>query len=336
MTIAVEKFGEFTGQRVDQFTLRSDSGVEADIITYGVAVRDWRVPVAGGLRTVVLGFDNFPAYERHSPHLGSLAGRVANRIGGASFEVEGVTYTLSANEGRHSLHGGSEGLGRIVWSAQPDEAANAVIFTHLSPDGAMGYPGNVAFKAVYSLTGNRLRLDLSATSDRKTPISLVQHQYFNLGTGPDVLDHKFQINANAFTETDEDLIPTGVILPVKRTQYDLKTPRTLRDGAGKPVRYDVNLVLDNSRDHKEPVATVKGPDGALTLKLWTDRPGLQFYNGVYTDIPVPGLHGKHYGHHSGFCLEDQAFPDAVHHSHFPSVWCWPGKDYRHWCEIEIK
>lgn len=336
MSVAVETFGDFEGRRVDQFTLRSDTGVEVDLITYGVAVRDWRVPVAGGLRSVVLGFDDFAAYVSHSPHLGSLAGRVANRIGGASFEIDGVTYRVPANAPPHSLHGGPQGLGRIVWEAEPDEAANAVTFTHLSPDGAMGYPGNVAFKAVYALKGNRLRLDLSATTDRKTPISLVQHQYFNLGSGPDVLDHIFQINANAFTETDEDLIPTGAILPVKRTQYDLRTPRTLRDSAGKPVKYDVNLVLDDGRDLSAPVAAVKSPDGALTLRLWTDRPGLQVYNGVNTDIPVPGLHGRRYGNHSGFCLEDQAFPDAVHHSHFPSVWYWPGKDYSHWCEIEIR
>lgn len=335
MTIATTRFGEFGGKRIDQFTLKSGSGVEVDIINWGVVVRDWRVPVAAAFRSVVLGFDNFPAYQSHSPHFGSLAGRVANRIGGASFDVDGVTYRVPANEGGSSLHGGPEGLGRIAWDAEPDAANNAVVFTHLSPDGAMGYPGNVAFKAVYSLKGNRLRLELSATTDRKTPISLVQHQYFNLGTGPDVLDHQVQINANAFTETGEDLIPTGVIRPVKGTQYDLKTPRTLRDAAGKPIKYDLNLVLDPGRDLRDPVATVKGPDGALTLRLWTDRPGVQFYNGVYTDIPVPGLHGRHYGHHSGFCLEDQAFPDAVHHSHFPSVWYSPDRPYAHWCEIEI-
>ena len=233
------------------------------------------------------------------------------------------------------LHGGPEGLGRIVWSAETDEARNAVTFRHLSPDGAMGFPGNVHFAATYTLTDNRLRLELAATTDRKTPISLVQHQYFNLGTGPDVLDHTFQLNCNAFTETDEDLIPTGLIVPVARTQYDLRKPRTLRDWAGNAVKYDVNLVLDNGRDMKDPVATVTGPDGALTLKLWTDRPGLQFYNGVYTDIPVPGLNNKHYGNPSGFCLEDQAFPDAVHHPHFPSVWYGPDKPYAHWCEFEI-
>jgi aldose 1-epimerase len=335
MSIRVATFGEFEGKRVDRFTLRSDSGVEVEIINYGVAVSDWKVPVKGGVRTVVLGFDNFAAYAAHSPHLGSIAGRVANRIGGASFEIDGKRYTTPANERTHTLHGGPEGLGRIVWSAEADESRNAVSFSHLSPDGAMGFPGNVQFTATYTLRDNRLRLDLHASTDQKTPISLVQHQYFNLGTGPDVLDHTFVLHANAFTETDEDLIPTGLIVPVQRTQYDLRKPRTLRDWAGKPVKYDVNLVLDNGRDLKEPVAIVTGPDEALTLKLFTDRPGLQFYNGVYTDIPVPGHNNKHYGNHSGFCLEDQAFPDAVHHPHFPSIWYWPGKDYEHWCEFEI-
>ena len=150
-----------------------------------------------------------------------------------------------------------------------------------------------------------------------------------------VLDHHYKLSCNAFTETDEDLIPTGAILPVAHTQYDLKTERTLRDRAGKPMKYDVNLVLDQGRDTKDPVAVVQSAERDLTLKLWTDRPGLQFYNGVHTDIPVPGLSGKHYGNHSGFCLEDQDFPDAVHHSHFPSTWYGPGRDYTHWCEIEI-
>ena len=335
MSISVSAFGEFEGKRVDQFSLVSETGVEVDIINYGVAVRDWRVPAGDGKRSVVLGFDNFPAYEQHSPHLGSIAGRVANRIAGASFEIDGKVYKLPANERGHMLHGGPEGLGRIVWSATPDESRNAVVFTHRSPDGAMGFPGNVEFTITYTLTGNKLRLDLHATADQTTPISLVQHQYFNLGTGPDVLDHTYQVWASAFTETDEDLIPTGLIVPVARTQYDLRKPRTMHDSNGKALKYDVNLVLDQTRDLKDPVATVVGPDGALTLRLWTDRPGLQFYNSVYTDIPVPGLNGKHYGNHSGFCLEDQAFPDAVHHPHFPSIWYGPERDYTHWCEIEI-
>lgn len=335
MAITVSTFGEFKGKRVDQFRLVSDTGVTVDIIGYGVAVRDWRVPVAGGERSVVLGFDNFAAYAEHSPHFGSLAGRVANRIKGASFELNGKTHKLAANVGDLQLHGGDEGLGRQVWDGQVDDANNAVRFTYFSPDGAMGYPGNVNFSATYRLKGNRLRLDLDASTDQATPISLVQHQYFNLGTGADVLDHTIQVNSSAYTELGEDLAPTGAILPSRGTIYDLRAPRTMRDAAGNGVDYDIGMALDTGRSNADPVATVISPDKDLTLKLWTDRPGVQVYNGVWTDIPVPGLNGKSYGKSSGFCLEDQMFADALHNPHFPNVIYSPERPYRHWCEFEI-
>lgn len=335
MTITVSAFGEYKGKRVDQFHLVSDTGAEVDIITYGVAVRDWRVPVAGGLRSVVLGFEQFEAYPAHSPHFGSLAGRVANRINHASFDLDGRHYELPANAGPLHLHGGPEGLGMVVWDAEIDNANNAVRFTHFSPDGHMGYPGNVEFTATYRLHGNRLRLDLAAAADRRTPISLVQHQYFNLGTSSDVLDHKVQVNSSAYTQSGADLCPTGAILPSRGTQYDLRAGRTMRDANGAAVDYDINLVLDSGRDQAEPIATVTGPDGVLALKLWSDRPGLQVYNGVWTDVSVPGLNGRRYGKNSGLCLEDQAFADAVHNPHFPSVIYGPDRPYNHWCEFEI-
>ena len=335
MGIAVTGFGSHEGKRVDQFRLVSDTGVAVDIIGYGVAVRDWRVPVKGGERSVVLGFDTFDAYPAHSPHFGSLAGRVANRIKDASFTLDGVTYKLPPNAGSLHLHGGTEGLGRQVWDGHVNSAANSVTFTHLSPAGAMGYPGNLNLTAVYTLTGNRLRLELSATTDQATPISLVQHQYFNLGTGPDVLDHTIQVNSSAYTELGADLAPTGAILPSAGTIYDLRRPRTMRDAAGGAIDYDIGMVLDTGRNLADPIATVVSPDRDLTLKLWSDRPGVQVYNSVWTDIPVPGLNGKSYKRHAGFCLEDQSFADAVHNPHFPSIIHTPDRPYHHWCEFEI-
>jgi len=335
MTISVSNFGDYQGKRVDQFRLVSDTGVTVDLIGYGVVVRDWRVPVAGGERSVVLGYESFDAYPEFSPHFGSIAGRVANRIKGASFDLDGKTYQLPANEGDLQLHGGAEGLGRQVWVGQTDEASNSVRFTHFSPDGAMGYPGNVHLTATYTLTGNRLRLELGATTDQATPISLVQHQYFNLGRTELVLDHTIQVNSSAYTALGPNLAPTGAILPSAGTIYDLRTPRTMRDADGQPVDYDIGMVLDNGRDFADPIATVVGPDQALTLKLWSDRPGLQVYNGVMTNSPVPGLGGKSYPKHSGFCLEDQALADAVHNPHFPNIIYSPERPYSHWCEFEI-
>src|SRR5690606_14240475 len=150
------------------------------------------------------------------------------------------TYKLTASEGQNQLHGGPEGVGRVVWDAVPDDATNSVVFSLASPDGSMGYPGNLSLKATYRLDGNRLRLELGATTDRPTYLSLVQHHYFNLGTGDDVLDHAYQLAAGAYTEvTPHDLIPTGNIFEVTPgSDRDFRTPRNMRDADGKGIGYD--------------------------------------------------------------------------------------------------
>jgi len=335
--VAVSNFGSFEGKRVDQFHLISDSGVEVDIINWGVVVRDWRVPVkGGGKRSVVLGFDSFEPYPLHSPYFGAAVGRVANRIGNARFTLDGKTYSIPPNEGKNALHGGAGSWGKQVWDAAPDDRANAVTFSINSPDGAMGFPGNVKATATYSLHGSRLRLEFAATIDRPGPVSLVQHQYFNLGTGADVLDHRYWLRSHAYTEVGEGLIPTGNILEAAPgSKWDWSAPKTLRDANGAAIDYDGNTVLDARRDFKDPIAIVTAPSNDLTLKLWSDQPGLQFYNAIYTNIPVPGLGGKSYKKNCGFCLEDQAFPDAVNHPQFPSIIVTPDKPYSHWCEFEI-
>ena len=336
--VAVKPFGMFEGREVTQYTLTSPGGVEVDILDWGVVVRDWRVPVpGGGTRSVVLGFERFEHYPAHSPYFGAICGRVANRIANARFTLDGTTHTLIANEGTATLHGGPTGLSLRVWDAVPDDATNAVVFSTESPAGEGGYPGHLRIKATYRLDGNRLRLELGATTDRPTPVNIVQHLYFNLGTGTDVLDHRYQFNAGAHTELGAALIPTGnIIEDHPGDEWYLRAPRTLRDAAGKPIGYDGNLVLDSGRDVAAPVGTVVSPDGDLTLKLWTDQPGVQFYNAVTTNAPAGlGIGGRTYGPYSGFCVEDQLFPDAVNHPHFPSSIITPERPYAHWCEIEI-
>lgn len=335
MGIEIKPFGSHEGKRVDQFTLSSATGVAVDVISYGVAVRDWRVPVPGGMRSVVMGFADFADYPAHSEHFGAIAGRVANRIANARFTLDGRTVQLAPNLGPHQLHGGARGLGVQVWDAEPDSAGNAVRFSLVSPDGDMGYPGTVRFEALYRLVGNRLELTLTGLPDRKTPISLVQHHYFNLGTGDDVLDHRLSVAADARTVLDENLVADGKIVPVRGTEYDLRTARVLRRPDGSAQDFDLNYCLDSGRDPALPVAEVLGPDGVLRLKLFTDRPGLQVYNSVWCDIAVPGLNGRRYGKYAGLCLEDQMFPNAVNQRHFPDVMVTPENPYRHHCAIEI-
>ena len=235
MAIAVENFGEFEGRRVDQFTLKGAGGVEVDIINYGVAVRDWRVPVKGGIRQVVLGFDDFPAYASHSPHLGSLAGRVANRIGGASFEIDGKTYKLPANE--RDAHAARRSRGpRAASSGRPSPTAakNAVRFTHRSPDGAMGFPGNVEFTAVYSLSGKHAaarhrRAHRQEDADQRGAAPVLQPRHHRHGARPPLPARLQRLHRDRRGPDPDRRDPAG-----GHTQYDLKTERSLRDRAGKP------------------------------------------------------------------------------------------------------
>jgi aldose 1-epimerase len=337
MGISVRQFGEFKGKRVDAFGLASETGAEIEIISYGAIVRSWKAPLpGGGRREVALGYDALENYVAYNQHFGAIAGRVANRIAGASFALDGKTYRLPDNNNGNTLHGGPEGLGMQVWDSRPDEATNSIRFSFSSPDGAAGFPGKVEITATYRLQRNQLSLELAALPDRRTPIALVQHQYFNLGTTDDVLDHRFTINASARSEVDGNLIPTGAILPVKGGDYDFRQGHVLRKPDGSPLDCDLNLVLATDRNPDEPIAIVTGPDGALTLRLWSDRPAVQLYNSVnMTEIPVPGLEGRRYRKYAGFCLEDQMYPDALHQPHFPSIIVSPEKPYRHFSMFEV-
>ncbi len=333
----VENIGNFEGSKVFQAGLESNTGVEILFMSYGAILRDWKVPVHHSKRSVVLGFKHLESYLKDTEHIGAIVGRVANRIRGARFTLNGKTYQLPANVGANHLHGGPKGLSRQNWTLDTDSQTNSVILSLHSPSGNMGYPGDVKIKAVYSLKDYKLSLKLSAEVSEPTPLSLVQHHYFNLSGEGSILDHQVQVDAAQFTPLSEELVPTGEFQSVTNTIYDLRHAKVQRTAQGDPQAYDINYVLNPHRDrYLDTVAIVQAPDKSLQLKLYTDQPGLQFYNGYYLNIEDDTLSGKPYVRHTGLCLEDQQFPDALNHRHFPSIIVEPGKAYHHECEIEIK
>lgn len=330
----IETIGQIDGRPVRQATLRSDAGVALKIMDWGAVVREWRVPVGGSLRPVTLGLADPADYPAHSRYFGAIAGRVANRIARGRFTLDGRTYDLPVNNGPNHLHGGPQGFGKRFWALEAD--ATSARLTLRSEDGDAGYPGAVDATVTYRLEGFRVDIALEATVDAPTPVNLVQHHYFNLMGAGDVLDHRLRVAADRITEVDADLTPTGRLLDVAGTPFDFRHGRSFRDAAGAPVAYDHNLCLDPARDPAAPAVELVAPDGALTLRLWTDRPGVQLYNGAKLDVAVPGLDGARYGPFAGVCLEDQDWPDAVNHPHFPGVIIRPGAPYRHVCAIEIR
>ena len=315
------------GGTVEEVTIAAGE-LTVTVITLGAIIRDVRM--AGVGHPLVLGFDDLDSYLRHSPYFGAVVGRCANRIGKARFALDGREYPLAANEGENQLHGGPEGFGRRNWTIVEQDAAS-VTLALTSADGDQGYPGTAEVTCRYAIEAPAtLRFEAEATCDAPTILNLAQHSYFNLDGSADILDHAVRIDADAYTPTGPDLVPTGEIRPVEGTDYDrrvLAPIRRMRDG--KRVPYDLNFAVAAERS-PEPRHQVRleAPGNGIALDVWSSEPGVQFYDGSYLDVPVPGLDGRRYGPNGGCCFEPQLYPDAPNHPEFPSAVLRPGETYR--------
>jgi len=330
----IKEFGVLPdGTSVQEITLRKGP-LEASVLTLGAIIRDLKVDG----RSVVLGFEDLQSYLDHSPYFGAVAGRCANRIAGARMTIDGEEHLLDVNErGRHHLHGGAVGFARRVWQLEQSDKAS-VLLKLVSEDGDMGYPGRVEVLLRYTLTGaGALRMKITATTDRTTPVNLTQHSYFNLDESPTILDHGLEIAAETYLPVDEDLIPTGDIRKVEWTPYDFREGRKLRRKAGEEtVVFDHNFCLaDAPRETVEFAAALEDAAGERRMEVWTTEPGLQLFDAGVIDVPVPGLQGKRYGPHAGVCLETQRWPDSVHQERFPGVLLQPSETYSHVTEFRF-
>jgi len=327
------------GQQVERFTLSGPRGLKVRLITFGATITElWTPDRHGNVDDVVLGFDDLGLYETKSPYFGCTVGRVAFRIPYGRFELDGRTYQLTLNNGQHHLHGGTRGFSWRNWQARPlsRDGMPAVKFTLRSPDGDQGYPGQVDVTAIYTLTdAGELRIEYTAVTDRPTPINLTHHSYFNFaGAGSrDVLQHVVQVEADKYSETDADTIPTGVLLPVADTPFDFRhaTPIGQRVGAGQLDGYDLAYLLRDKPGTLRLAASLHEPSHGRAMEVLTDAPALIFYTGNYLDGSLQGKHGYVYKKHSGLCLETGNLPDAVHHANFPPIILRPGQTYRHTC-----
>jgi aldose 1-epimerase len=332
----IRAFGEAEGAPVVEITIASKAGAVAKILTWGAVLRDLVVPSKNGPQRVTLGLNSLEDYQKHSPSFGAVPGRFANRIANGRFALNGFQYTLDRKPGdKHTLHGGPHGFGKRPWRLAEHDASS-VTLTLYSADGDAGFPGALDAKCVYRMVEpSTLRVELTAVCDSETIVNLTQHGYFNLDGSPDILDHEVKLNADFYTPTDEDLIPTGEIRAVAGTPYDFRAARTVRNAAGQT--YDTNFVIaaQPGEDGLALAAIVHSPKNGLTLELHTTEPGVQFYDAAKLNCPVPGHDGAHYGGHAGLCLEPQVFPDSPNRRHFPACVLKPDEEYRHISEFRF-
>lgn len=332
-----EKFFVSTkGEAVSLYTLTNKNGVQVKITDMGGAVVNILVPDKNGKMTdIVLGHHDPKEYEPNGPFFGALIGRVANRITGGSFTLDGKKYQLILNEPDkgNTLHGG-DSYGRRMWKATPI-GDSALKLSIVSPDGDAGFPGKLEAEAIYTLTDdNALKIDYRATTDKTTVVNLTNHAYFNLNgeAANECGDHEIWSTAYGHTEVDGNLAATGRTLPVANSPFDLTKGRTFQsiyEDKALPIAFDDNFVIAEKPGKMQfGVFKAVSHRTGITLTVDTDQPGVQFYMGYWLNGEI-GKNGAPYKRFGAFCLETQLWPDSPNQPSFPSPRLEPGQVYEH-------
>tara|TARA_R110000744_G_scaffold128610_1_gene235798 strand:+ start:3392 stop:4474 length:1083 start_codon:yes stop_codon:yes gene_type:complete len=329
------------GQKVTEYSLCNNAGMQVDILDLGGIIRRWLVPavdapLAGESQApvdIVLGFDTLEDYIADQAYVGALVGRYANRIAKGHFSLNDVNYQLDVNQGGNSLHGGFDGFNRRVWQAQTldNDAEASLILTLVSEDGDQGFPGRLEINVTYTLGETGLKITYRAKASQDTVFNPTQHSYFNLAghNSGSIEDHQVQILASHYTPTDEHAIPTGELADVNNTPFDLREMTTLKSpllSSHEQIKlgngFDHNWCLDAYQakmNAPELVAKAFEPKSGRTMSVLTTMPGMQLYTANYVGPEPIGKGATEYQGKQAYCFETQFYPDSPNQSHFPSA-----------------
>lgn len=341
MAFVKKEFGQTKdGKTAYLYTVENKNGVVATYTDFGAILVSLYVADKNGKKEdVVLGFDKLEDYFENEPNFGATIGRHANRIGGAAFELNGVTYQLDKNDDNNNLHGGYDGYHKRLWNAETyeEERGQVIEFTYHSPDGDQGFPGNLDISVKYILTEeDSIIIEYNATPDKDTVINLTNHSYFNLAgqASGTILDQVAWIDSDEFTFADEESIPNGEIRKTAGTPMDFTTPKKV----GKDIEvdydqlnwgkgFDHNWILKTKKGEMSLVASLWDENSGRYMEVFTDLPGIQFYTGNFLDGTLTGKDGATYIQRSGLCFETQYFPNAINVPSFEQPVTKAGENY---------
>ncbi len=320
------------GVSVDQYLLTNNNGMSLVVINFGGIVTKLTAPDRDGkYEDVVLGYTNPQDYfKTSSEYFGAIIGRVANRIANGKFTIDGTDYQININNSPNTLHGGTQGFDRKIWTAEIDERAAypTLVLSYQSSDREEGFPGNLEVKVTYALTNDdAFEITYEAKTDQKTVVNLTHHSYFNLSANfsNTILDHELLLHANAMLPINKSFIPTGEIKSVQSSPFDFTIAKTIGKDINLPNEqleiakgYDHSWIFSEATGFKN-IGTVFHPPTGRVMTVYSDQPGVQLYSGNFLDGSKPSKTGGHYQKHAGFCLETQQYLDAPNQPEFPPI-----------------
>lgn len=320
---------------IKEFVLNSKTGMQLSVLNYGATITSLKVPVEGRTIDVVLGFDSPQDYVSSfefglAPYFGAVVGRFAGRIRYGQFELNDEQIQLSKNYGDHHIHGGKEGLSQKIWDlvsfSEGDEPS--ISFALKSPHLEENFPGEVDVQVTYTLTlKNELEIQYKAKSTEDTLLNLTQHSYFNLdGHQGDVTNQELKLNASQILETDSENVPTGKLISLEKHPFDFSKLKDV------PAQIDDAFVLTPGNDF---AAQLFSPKHHLQMNVFTNQPCVQVYVGGEVNSKLKTKSSVKYHKTSGICFENQAFPDAPNHEHFPSAILKKDEIYRQYTRFQF-
>ena len=318
------------------YTFENKNGMVMAVTDFGAVLYSLMVPDKdGNLVDVNLGYATPEAYGKQTSGFGATIGRNGNRIGGAKFTLNGKVYELTPNNNGNNLHSGLDFYQHRMWTVK-ETTENSITLSLHSPDGDQGFPGNFDVDVTYTLTDdNELKIDYNGVTDADTVINMTNHSYFNLNghASGNILEHELWVDADAFTATDDKLIPTGEIRLVEGSPMDFRVKKLVGrdidadyDALKYAGGYDHNWCLNNNGEFKK-VIEISSDLSGITMEVYTDLPGVQIYAGNFL-VSEPGKSGATYKKRQGICFETQHYPDAINHDNFPSPVVKKGEVYK--------
>ena len=346
MKILKKEIGNANGVKIYSITFTNNNNYSIIFYNFGGYIDQVLIPYCSDqskTEDVLLGYKDLKGCKISSGYFNAIIGRVGNRIGNAKFDLNDIEFNLYKNTPPHHLHGGKEGFNKKIWNIEKIEENENFLqctMSYLSPHLQENYPGNLECKVAYSLNNkNEFTICFEAISDQDTIVNITNHNYWNFhghkNNYQNIVNHNVYIEADHICEIDESYIPTGKVVLVKDTKFDLNKTFHISQNFLDEGGIDHNYVLKNANLVKADGKIFSTLTG-MGVEYFTDQPGMQFYTGNMMDEHYEGKYYKTYGKNHGMCFEPQIFPDAINHSNFPSPMLKAGDTYRSTIKMKFR
>ncbi len=346
MEYTISKFKNKYDLDIDIIEIENANNYKIKFFTFGGYIHEVLIPNLTDTsinEDVILGYGSVDDVLEADGYFNSIIGRVCNRIGNSKFVLNNKEYNLFSNTPPDHLHGGKEGFNKKIWKLDDITKEKNYIrcsLHYLSKNLEENYPGNLNCKTTYELNNkNEFLIIFEADTDEDTIVNLTNHNYWNFhghnNFYQNISDHYVKIDSNYVCENDQNSIPTGKILKVNGTKFDVTKLSLIDENFLLNGGIDNNYsLLDKVNDN--PVAIIYSNKTGMGVEYYTNQPGIQLYTGNMMNKKYNGKYNKNYGLQYGICLEPQNFPDAINNLNFPSPILKKGESYKSFTKIKLR